>query len=100
MCNCSLNVVGSADNAQRKGKATAAIKSSMEILPIKALLEKFPSIFEESLGHCTKIKAHLELKPDILPKFIKARTLPFAMHDAVDAELNHLVALQVLTPVS
>uniref|UniRef100_A0A914VQW4 RNA-directed DNA polymerase n=1 Tax=Plectus sambesii TaxID=2011161 RepID=A0A914VQW4_9BILA len=89
MCNCSLNAIRSADNAQRRGKSTAAIKSSAEISPINALLEKFPSIFKEGLGHCTKIKAHLELKPDVHPKFTKACTLPFTMHDAVDAELNH-----------
>uniref|UniRef100_A0A914WQW0 RNA-directed DNA polymerase n=1 Tax=Plectus sambesii TaxID=2011161 RepID=A0A914WQW0_9BILA len=100
MCNCSLNVIRSADNAQKRGKSTAAIKSSATVSPINALLEKFPSIFKEGLGHCTKIKAHLELKPDVRPKFIKARTLPFAVHDAVDAELDHLVTLQVLTPVS
>ena len=84
MCNCTLNVK----------------KNTIQESSIEALLKEFPAIFKEGLGHCTRIKAHLELKSEVCPKFIKARTLPFAVHDAVDTELDPLVAQRVLTPVT
>uniref|UniRef100_A0A914X7U6 Reverse transcriptase domain-containing protein n=1 Tax=Plectus sambesii TaxID=2011161 RepID=A0A914X7U6_9BILA len=71
---------------------TATVKSNTEFSTINVLLEGFPSIFNEGLGHCTKVKACLELKLNIHPKLIKAYILPFAMHDAVHTELNHLIA--------
>uniref|UniRef100_A0A914VGV8 Peptidase A2 domain-containing protein n=1 Tax=Plectus sambesii TaxID=2011161 RepID=A0A914VGV8_9BILA len=94
MCNCLLNVAKTTITPQKKpskGKGSQ---------PIHALLEEFLSIFEEGLGHCVRTKAHLELKPNVHPKFIKARILPYAVHDAMDAKIDRLIAQGVLTLTS
>jgi hypothetical protein len=38
---------------------------------IKKLKVKFKKVFEEGLGHCTKMKAHLFVKPEVKPVFVK-----------------------------
>ena len=37
-----------------------------------------------------RITANLEMKPDASPKFCKARPVPYAFQEAVEAEYNHL----------
>uniref|UniRef100_A0A914X0H5 Regulatory protein zeste n=1 Tax=Plectus sambesii TaxID=2011161 RepID=A0A914X0H5_9BILA len=54
---------------------------------IDHLLREFPSVFESGLGHCTKAKAHLELKENVRPTFIRPRPLPFAVYDSTTAEI-------------
>lgn len=93
MCNCSLSVARNSMMHQKPGEDEGS-------QPVHALLEEFAEIFEEGLGHCNRVKAHLELKNDVRPRFIKARMLPYAVHSAVDAELDRLVAQGVLKPVN
>ncbi|OUC48352.1 putative reverse transcriptase [Trichinella nativa] len=60
---------------------------------------EFPEVFEDGLGHCTKVKAHVELKDGVVPVFRKPFPLAFAMHDAVGKELERYVDMGVLTPI-
>ncbi|KRZ81929.1 Uncharacterized protein T08_655, partial [Trichinella sp. T8] len=60
---------------------------------------EFPEVFEDGLGHCTKVKAHVELKDGVVPVFRKPFPLAFAMHDAVEKELERYVDMGVLTPI-
>ncbi|XP_043213609.1 uncharacterized protein K02A2.6-like [Amphibalanus amphitrite] len=59
----------------------------MEQEPLEVVLEKHKEVFEEGLG-CVSIKAHLTLKPDARPVFRKARQVPHALFQKVDAELD------------
>ena len=45
------------------------------------------------------MKAHLNLKPDVKPKFFKARAVPLAISEKVESELNRLVKIGVLEKV-
>uniref|UniRef100_A0A914X065 RNA-directed DNA polymerase n=1 Tax=Plectus sambesii TaxID=2011161 RepID=A0A914X065_9BILA len=63
------------------------------------LLNDFPEVFEPGLGHCTKVKAHLELKEGARPRFLRARPLPFAVCDATMAEIDRLVQLGVISQI-
>uniref|UniRef100_A0A914VKS3 RNA-directed DNA polymerase n=1 Tax=Plectus sambesii TaxID=2011161 RepID=A0A914VKS3_9BILA len=66
---------------------------------IDHLLREFPSVFESGLGHCTKVKAHLELKENVRPTFIRPRPLPFAVYDSTTAEIDRLVTEGVVSAV-
>ncbi|KRZ35774.1 Uncharacterized protein T4C_10689 [Trichinella pseudospiralis] len=59
---------------------------------------EFPEVFEDGLGHCTKVKAHVEQKDGFVPVFRKPFPLAFAIHDAVGKELERYVDMGVLTP--
>jgi len=57
---------------------------------LKDLLGRYQEIFKKELGHCKKMQASIDLKDDAKPKFQKARPLPFAMKQRVEAELERL----------
>ncbi|CAF0711795.1 unnamed protein product [Adineta steineri] len=65
---------------------------------LNELMARHSEIFQEGLG-CCKIKAHLHVKPDSIPKFCKPRSLPFAYREAVEQDLNRLINTGIIEPV-
>ncbi|PIO68609.1 reverse transcriptase, partial [Teladorsagia circumcincta] len=63
------------------------------------LKKKFATVFKPGLGHCTKSKAKLVLKPDAKPVFQKARPVPYAAVQKISTEIDRLVSTHVLTPI-
>ncbi|PIO71364.1 reverse transcriptase [Teladorsagia circumcincta] len=59
----------------------------------------FADVFKPELGCCTKAKATLYLKPDAHPAFIKKGPLPYASVPLLDAEIDRLVAQNVISAV-
>lgn len=63
------------------------------------LATKFPNVFSSSLGHFTGGKLNLATQEGAKPKFCKARSVPFALCRGVEAEIDRLVAENILSPV-
>ncbi|CAF4548507.1 unnamed protein product, partial [Rotaria sp. Silwood2] len=72
---------------------------NFEFKNLNELITHYDAIFKQGLG-CCKIKAHLHIKPNVLPKFCKPRSLPFAYREAVENDLNRLVNEGVLEPIT
>lgn len=66
---------------------------------VKELKEEFKDLFEEGTGLMKGPPAHLNLRKDVNPKFLKARSLPYALRDKVAAELDRLCSSGILSPV-
>ncbi|PIO70934.1 hypothetical protein TELCIR_07185 [Teladorsagia circumcincta] len=66
---------------------------------IAKLKHHFTDVFKPELGCCTKAKATLYLKPDAHPVFIKKRPVPYASVPLLDAEIDRLVAQDVISAV-
>nr|XP_037289311.1 uncharacterized protein LOC119182676 [Rhipicephalus microplus] len=66
---------------------------------LTALLDEFPDLFE-NLGCCKGPPVKLYLKESAQPRFLKARTVPYSMRAQVSAEIDRLVEVGVLSPVS
>ncbi|XP_062713844.1 uncharacterized protein K02A2.6-like [Aedes albopictus] len=64
-----------------------------------ALKAKFPAVFQEGLGLCTKTKVHLFLQPGVTPVFKPRRPVPFHSQRLVEKELQRLQNLGVIEPV-
>ena len=79
---------------QRIHKATT-MQSSVEVL-----LDKHHSLFNDALGTITDERATLLVKPEATPKFFKPRPVPYAIRDAVGAQLDRLESDGVLERVS
>ncbi|XP_055528889.1 uncharacterized protein K02A2.6-like [Wyeomyia smithii] len=62
-------------------------------------LRRYPEVFKDTLGHCTKTKIKLFLKTDAKPVFRPKRPVPFHIVQKVDEELNRLQQLDIITPV-
>ena len=64
------------------------------------LKKEYSDVFDNTkLGKMKDIKATLNLKPDAVPKFIKARHTPYILKKKIEEELDRLVKLDVLVPV-
>lgn len=63
------------------------------------LIESFPRVFDSSVGTIKGVKAALHFKPNSKPVFMKARTIPFAIRDIVEREINNMVDSGVLKKV-
>ena len=57
---------------------------------LRTTIQKHPNVFKPGLETVRRITAKLEMKPDASPKFCKARHVPYAFQEAVEAECNHL----------
>ena len=63
------------------------------------LLAKYPEVFQEGLGSLKGYEAKINVDPNATPCFFKARSVPYAMREKVEAELDRLVAEGTLVPV-
>ena len=63
------------------------------------LLGRYPEIFQEGLGTFKNYEAKIEVDPEATPRFCKARTIPYAMREGVEKEIDKLVAEGVLEAV-
>ena len=66
---------------------------------IEKLLTKFESIFKDELSTVKDIKVHIQLNPNSKPKFHKAYTIPMALRQKVEEELNRLKRAKIIEPV-
>lgn len=66
---------------------------------IQQLKMNHKDVFSESLGLCNRTKVQLHLKPGSKPVFCPKRPVPFHSVPMIDAELNRLQSLGIITPV-
>ena len=67
---------------------------------LQELLNKHADVFQDGLGTFEGRKARIEVEPDAKPRYCKARTVPFALRQKVEAEIERLVAEGTLEPVT
>ena len=67
--------------------------------PLQAVLEKHKVVFEEQLGKLKGFEAKILVDPEATPRFCKARSVPLAMREKVEEELQRLVQEGILEPV-
>ena len=73
------------------------VRSKEEL--VKSLVEEFKEVFKEGLGTVKGMKAKLVIKDGIVPKFCKARPVPYALKGQVEEELDRLTREGILEPV-
>ena len=64
-----------------------------------ALLSKYDKLFQEGLGIFKDHEAKIEVDPNATPRFCKTRTVPYAMREKVEEELDRLVTEGTLVPL-
>nr|CDJ97482.1 RNA-directed DNA polymerase (reverse transcriptase) and Integrase domain containing protein [Haemonchus contortus] len=79
---------------------TAEVKMSSMVKIEEELEKTYPGVFEKGLGRCTKEQVDLQLNPNVRPVFCNSRPVPHAALEAVNAELDRLVQINVIEPVS
>ncbi|CAM1319420.1 Uncharacterised protein r2_g2776 [Pycnogonum litorale] len=58
---------------------------------ISRLLQKYSSLFHSDLGCVKGVKAHIQIKDGVSPRFFRNRSVPLALRDRVDAEIDSMI---------
>ena len=63
------------------------------------ILNKHKALFADELGTVKGTTSRFHIQADVQPKFFKARPVPYALQQKVEAELNRLEASGVIKPI-
>lgn len=67
---------------------------------VKELLQRYDDIFQEGLGKYKGPTVNITPKEGSVPKFLKSRSIPFALRERVFKEIDRLVDEGVLVPTT
>ena len=63
------------------------------------LLREFEDIFSSELGTMKNEKAKIYLKPNSIPKFLRACPVPYPLKNKIELEIERMVKNNILEPV-
>ena len=66
---------------------------------VQSILDKYDQVFSKEVGTFDGPLVHIDITPDAVPKFRKARPVPFALRASVDEEIERLVNSGLWRPV-
>jgi len=66
---------------------------------VEQLCEKYADVFNGELGQVKGVQAKVRVADDAVPKFCKARPVPYALREEVDKHLGELEKQGVITPI-
>ena len=81
-------------------QSIARVSEPKQSQGLSAILEDYKELFSEELGTIHPYEARLSVPTDTTPKFCKYRSVPYAIREAVEAELDRLEQEGVLEKVS
>lgn len=73
-------------NASSNTTVVSSIHQQNVSKNVEKLKCKYSTVLEKSMGKIENVQAHIRLKANVQPIFVKARKMPFALHDAVEKE--------------
>ena len=71
-------------------KTVDQVASVNRVMMLDALLKRYHEVFQGGLRTLKGVHARLQVEPNAVLKFFKARTVPFALREAVEKELDRL----------
>ena len=66
---------------------------------LHSVLSRYPGVFQQGLGTLKGFKAKIYVEPDTLPRFNPACSVPYALRDKVEKELQRLQEEGTIEPV-
>ena len=66
---------------------------------LQEILAKHSSLFTAELGCLKGMEVKLNVNPNATPRFFKARTVPLALKEKVEKELDKLQSMEIISPV-
>ena len=67
---------------------------------LQSVLDTYSDVFGEGIGKLKGFKAKLNVPSDAVPKFCKARNVPFSLKEPVKKELENLERQGIIVPVT
>ena len=73
---------------------------NITVVNIEELLGEFPTLFDESrVGNLKGVYVTIDTAPEAKPKYCSARSIPHALREKVDLELDRLLKENIIEPV-
>ena len=66
---------------------------------LQSVIERYPGVFKEGLGHMQGVTAKLHVDPTATPQFCKARSVPYALRGRIEQELRRLEESNIIEKV-
>ena len=66
---------------------------------LQTVLDKYPDVFKDDLGTVKGLKAKIHVDPKATPLYHKARSVPLALREKIETELDRLQAQGIIEPV-
>ena len=66
---------------------------------LQSILDKYPDVFKDDLGTIKGVKAKIYVDPEATPLYHKARSVPLALKEKIEAELERLQEQGIIEPV-
>lgn len=63
------------------------------------IIKKYNNVFKNEIGTLNKYEVSLNIKAGAVPKFYKPRSIPLALKEKVETEIDRLVKSNILVPV-
>ncbi|KAL1447864.1 hypothetical protein WDU94_005577 [Cyamophila willieti] len=83
----------------RKTVSNSTSNSTHLINSVEDIFQKFPNVFEEKIGCVPNCQVQLQLRPNAKPVFTKERSVPYALQEKVEKELDSLESQGIISPV-
>ena len=87
-------------NHIRPNLTTLTAVRTVMLKSLNGLMQQHASLFSDTLGTVEPFRATLHVLPDATPKFRKARSVPFAIKEAIGKELDYMEQQGILQKVS
>ena len=75
------------------------IHQLQQVPALQETLQRYAEVFEDELGVIKGVEAQIDVDPQAQPRFCKARPVPLALKDKVEAELDRLQKEGIIEPV-
>lgn len=66
---------------------------------IDSIISKYENVFKDEIGTFNKYEISLNVTTEAVPKFCKPRSIPLALKNKVETEIDRLVKSNILVPV-
>jgi hypothetical protein len=78
------------DWSEIKSQVNKVTSAASHIGELQSVLKEFADVFGPTQGLIKDFRAKVILKDEAVPKFLKARPIPFALKARVDAEIEKM----------
>jgi len=69
-------------------------------MTLDTLKARYADLYNDKLGTLSNFKTKLHLTENVVPIFMRARPVPYAMHDRIEVEQNQLEIDGVLSKIA
>ena len=73
------------------------VNSTSDNVTLNKIISEYKVVFSDELG---TLRLYIPIDPQVIPKYFRARTVPYSLKEKIEHELERLVKLRIYRPVA